>query len=462
MLEHLLVLEGERHERRQRCLQRQVAGLESDAGIQQQALAESGVAAGVEGEHVRAFVVIGERVAAANDGVPPAADELRQEAVLLRHRRPGESDVGCEVVVVGVVGVLALLELEVLRGRGLARQRSRLEDVTAVARGIDTRDAADVFDRRRRVAVVLRGERELQRVAQAGVDREIRPPAPGILDEEAGLLHLRTLQANADVLVLTRRFVQTRVRLDLGHAAGQERVEILRLRELRTRRGHASGRLQRRGGDHLLRGIRRQQAGRQARHERRVLRPDIEVRPRHPAGHVVVALQPGDRVLDRQVGRVARLRTRVGARARQIRADVGELDVEPLLVRERSGVHRHAHLVEELDRRAAVADTRFVDQVAPQRRTNRVRPAHAHGRLAAEPGEPGPLRVEIVQRVWRVGEPVVVPRTAEPMVLGQVVVDAGSREAALRLHRHVVAELVDVRVEVVDLSRGGRRTNVAE
>ena len=160
------------------------------------------------------------------------------------------------------------------------------------------------------------------------------------------------------------------------------------------------------------------------------------------------ALQQGHRVLDQETRRVARLRRRVGARIGQLRADNGKLYRVALLIGHAAREHVRAQLVEELHRRAAVADARFVHQVVPERRAHGVAEALADRSLPGGGREAREAGVEIVQRVRIVGELLVVEGAREPVIVREVEVHARGRVAPHRLHRDVegIALQVDVGV----------------
>ena len=168
-------------------------------------------------------------------------------------------------------------------------------------------------------------------------------------------------------------------------------------------------RLQRGGGDHVRAGsvVSRPKLTRGT--SDRVLQPHVVLRPGRAARDVVVALQPGDVCL-RSPGRsrYATAGRPVDAGSGQLRADVGEVRGGRPSGSPAVRVHVHVHVVEELDRRAAVADAELVDEVAAEGRTQRVAPAETHRGLTAAHRESRQLWVVAVQRVGRVREPVVV------------------------------------------------------
>ena len=152
--------------------------------------------------------VVAERVAGPDDAVSFLAPEDRAHQPVGPAERPGEPEIRREVVAIGLVGVDALV---VLDEHGLlSRLDGGLEQI-ADAVGADAGDAADVGERRRRIAVVQRRERGLQLVAQAHVHREVRLPAPRVGDVEPEIVNPRALHALAEERVLVVALVQTRL-----------------------------------------------------------------------------------------------------------------------------------------------------------------------------------------------------------------------------------------------------------
>ena len=199
------------------------------------------------------------------------------------------------------------------------------------------------------------------------------------------------------------------------------------------------------------------------RDQARVAQPDVVLRPRHARRDVVVAAQPGDRVLDQQRRRVARLRRRRGAGVRRVAADRREVEMEAALVGERPAVHPDVQLLEERHRRAAVGHAGLVDQRIRERRAQRVAPAQALRALPRRDRKSGERRVTSVERVGRIGEVVVVERAREPVIRAHVVVDADGRIPAQRRDAQVVAEPLEVRVQILDRpGRADRAPDVAE
>ncbi len=257
------------------------------------------VGAVLAGEVVHAVAIERTRVARADDHLRTGDGAHQPGAAVDRPRKP---DARREVVVVHVVGVRSLGEVDELRV--LARHVARLEEIAGGV-GIHARYAAQVCERGGRIAVIERIERVLQLVAQPRVDGQVRPPAPRILDEEPGLPHSRPLRAGTHVAVLVRVLVQPRVPVDLVHPPREERVEALCGRQIRR-----GGAREIRGREHGLGGIRREHAEADRRQERRVLHPEIVLRPGSAHAEAVAALQPGQRILDEHVRGVTRLRGR--------------------------------------------------------------------------------------------------------------------------------------------------------
>src|SRR4029453_2811879 len=92
--------------------------------------------------------------------------------------------------------------------------------------------AADVGDVTVGVAAVQRVERELQAVAEAGVNREILPHPPLVLQVQVGLAQAASLNADSLVHILAGRLIEACVAADLRDAAGEECIKVLRRRQV--------------------------------------------------------------------------------------------------------------------------------------------------------------------------------------------------------------------------------------
>src|SRR5581483_11592991 len=131
-------------------------------------------------------------------------------------RAPGKTEARGEVAVVGVVGLVAVLEL--VERRNFACQRAGLEEIARAG------DSPDIIDVDEGVAVVARIEGTLDLPAQAVVERQVRAEAPRILREESDFLLPRTFKGIAEIDVLAGALNQAGVGVDGRDAPGQNRV----------------------------------------------------------------------------------------------------------------------------------------------------------------------------------------------------------------------------------------------
>ena len=237
-----------RHRRRRR--QRQRAGVAEQhreraevAGgrVAVQRDRDAAVVAERAGEVRHAGTVESHRPAAADDAVAflRAEDQPADRVVLARHL-PRRAGARREVVAIGIEGVGARRVLDQRRLR--AGQHAGLEDV------VHARHAVEARQRRRRVAVVGRVERILEHVAQAGAHREVRRGAPGVGRVEVELAHasFRARRTERHVRVAFRR--DARIAGQRGDAAGQDRIEALRVGQVGRRRARKVRRAEHPGG----------------------------------------------------------------------------------------------------------------------------------------------------------------------------------------------------------------------
>ena len=176
----------------------------------------TGIVGDGAGEVGRAGPVVAHRVACPQHAVARVLAEECAEEPRVSAKRPRNAEVGRPVVQVRVVGALALVVLG--EERGLSGEAAWTEDVANAGA------APDVGDGRLGVAVVPRVERQLQVVAQAEVQREVRLPSPGVGDEEAVVDEPRALQAEAEEHVFVGVLVEPLLAVDREDAAGQHRI----------------------------------------------------------------------------------------------------------------------------------------------------------------------------------------------------------------------------------------------
>ena len=145
--------------------------------------------------------------------------------------------------------------------------------------------------RRGRIAVVPRRERELQLVAQARVDRQVRPDAPRVLDEEPCFPHARALDRVAQVFVLAAVFTQRRIarRSESRGRSGSRTAPAPAAAARPTRRGNSLA-------SNIPSAGRRWQMRQPSivRHHLLVLQPQVVLRPRAAHAEAVFAPQPLD------------------------------------------------------------------------------------------------------------------------------------------------------------------------
>src|SRR5262249_14644710 len=154
------------------------------------------------------------RLASISDGITAAQNRLATlthdpfEPPPLRVQAPGKAEARTEVLIVSIVAVIPFHVLDKLR---IAAQPG---------------DAEQISPGGRRVAVVERGEGQLQLPPQAVVDGQIRPRPPGVLGEKAKLTLAATLNSLSEIDVLAGLLVQLGVGGDGRDAPGQHRIKI--------------------------------------------------------------------------------------------------------------------------------------------------------------------------------------------------------------------------------------------
>src|SRR5262249_24582446 len=124
----------------------------------------------------------GARLAGVSDGVATAQHRLATlaqdpfEPSLLRAQAPGKAEARTEVLIVGVVAVTSRPVLDKLRLA--SRKRAGFEEIARPG------DPEQISPAGRRVAVVERGEGQLQFPTQPVVDGQTWPRSPGVLGEK--------------------------------------------------------------------------------------------------------------------------------------------------------------------------------------------------------------------------------------------------------------------------------------
>ena len=201
------------------CRVQRADGEAGRARLQQQSLRLAGIVAGGRREHVRALVEVGDVEAAADDGLPAAAEDCLHRAVL-EVRRPGEAGARRRVDPVGAACVLAADDHRISH----SVQLPGLEE-----RG---RGAVDVrlIREQRRGRVVERRLVELP--THPVIEREVRRDSPGVLHEQAAEPGRRPVFAEEIIGVLQRGRINDFASLHLRDSAGQQRVERTRIAEV--------------------------------------------------------------------------------------------------------------------------------------------------------------------------------------------------------------------------------------
>src|SRR5207244_236418 len=160
---------------------------------------------------------VSNRVTAPHHGLAALTHDAL-EPTALHVRAPGKAEARSEVMVVGIVGFSAVLELDKLRGT--ASEGSGLEEISY------SRDSPESVGGDRRIAVVERNRWKLQFPAQAVIERQIRAHPPTVLPIESPFPLPATFKCIAEIDVFTGRLNQPGVSIDGRDASGEDSVKV--------------------------------------------------------------------------------------------------------------------------------------------------------------------------------------------------------------------------------------------
>src|SRR5262249_53172333 len=153
----------------------------------------------------RALALICNRVASTDHCLSALADDALEPAVF-RVQAPGKADARSEVIFVGCVSLVAVLELDELRGTASL--------YVVIEMIVWPSDPEQTVSGGCRVNAVSHSEGKLHLVTQSAGECQVRSRSPGILPEEPPFTLAATPNLRSQILVLVGLIIQSGISRD--------------------------------------------------------------------------------------------------------------------------------------------------------------------------------------------------------------------------------------------------------